>query len=476
MDRKYSLLAVLGAVIISALLFGCRSAEKQILGKWEDVDKQNAAMEFFPDGKAKVYTTSWLTGPQTILVTYQIKANKLTITNEENVQEFEFSVNDHELKLKVAGEESLLMRSGSKEIAQYRENKLKEKQANLHNNLKLSPAEAKKKLQEMGLDPTEEELSRAAQFCQEDDVPKVDLLLTAGVNSSGVLMEAYANPDCMSSLLAKGADVNQKFQYGETVLMKTSGFGAFGSGDTRSVNVAKMLIDKGADVNAQSDDGTTALIEAARVGNVEIMKMLLSKGARVDAAKDDGTTALIEAAINDEPEAIQLLIAAGANKELKTRNGSTALIAAYDKYKLGAALALIEGGADPNTGSQYGDTPLMYAASRNDVKGVQALLKRKGINVNARSKNGETAVFNSLESVEIMKLLLNSGADPNIPDESGETPLMRASEYGRTDAVQALLEKGANPNARSRWGKDALSLARNGGHTRIAQLIESAGR
>jgi ankyrin repeat protein len=82
------------------------------------------------------------------------------------------------------------------------------------------------------------------------------------------------------------------------------------------------------------------------------------------------------------------------------------------------------------------------------------------------AKKGDTAKVNAL---------LNKGADVNAKDKDGKTALMAASEKGHTEIVKTLIDNGANVNAKSKIGSTALMLASLGGHTEIVQLLKKAG-
>jgi ankyrin repeat protein len=96
---------------------------------------------------------------------------------------------------------------------------------------------------------------------------------------------------------------------------------------------------------------------------------------------------------------------------------------------------------------------LHIAAYEGDVERVKKLLE-KGANPNIQDEVGRTPLRNAAFKghVDVVKLLLEHGADPNIQNEYGDTPLHMAVYWGRVDVVKLLLEYGADPTVRTRTG------------------------
>jgi ankyrin repeat protein len=71
-----------------------------------------------------------------------------------------------------------------------------------------------------------------------------------------------------------------------------------------------------------------------------------------------------------------------------------------------------------------------------------------------------------------VKLLLEHGANPNIQDENGDTPLHWTAQWGRLDVVKLLLVYGADPTVKDKDGKTPLDLARAEGRREVVSVIE----
>ena len=130
---------------------------------------------------------------------------------------------------------------------------------------------------------------------------------------------------------------------------------------------------------------------------------------------------------------------------------------------------LIDAGSDPNFAHpQYGNTPLSRACFMNRVEVVKRLLQRGAdpnlrityrSPVDGRVEKGVVALMFS-RSLEAVTALLEAGADPNVHDEEGTTPLMRAVLATPPAAVEALLAAGADAQARNRGGDTAADLVK----------------
>ena len=134
--------------------------------------------------------------------------------------------------------------------------------------------------------------------------------------------------------------------------------------------------------------------------------------------------------------------------------GSTLLLAAIASGQLASVEALLQGGADPNRPGPRGDTAVHAAAFSGKPELLRLVLEHGG-DVDARNpQTGTTPLVQALLSprADQYRVLLDAGADPDIADRNGDTPLHVAARTNNGGAILALLGKGASPLAKNSGG------------------------
>ncbi len=250
-------------------------------------------------------------------------------------------------------------------------------------------------------------------------------------------------------LLREGANAKATNRYGVTPLSLAAEVG-----DPALIDV---LLAAGADARASLSSGQTMLMIAARTGNAAVIRALVAHGAVVNARENVlGETALIWAAAENHGEAIAALAQAGADVNLRSIEPKFPR-RDYGDGKSGRFTVLPRGGW----------TPLMYAARQNAKDAIRALVAARA-DVNAADPDGTTALTLAIINAhyDTAALLLDLGADPNLADARGMTPLYAAVDMHTLDEtpgrpapaqvdaldslamMERLLARGANPNAR----------------------------
>lgn len=317
-----------------------------------------------------------------------------------------------------------------------------------------------------------------------DRLDLVTLLLSAGANAKAAtrygvapltLAATNGSAAVIERLLKAGASANTASPDGETVLMTAA--------RTGRPEAVRALLAAGADVNAREKwQGETAVMWAAAHDHGDVVRLLAARGAdlnatsivpqfpkaRVDLATmvttnlpKGGMTAAMYAARQGAEAGVRALADVGANLDATDPDGTTALNIAIINAHYETAVALVEKGANPNIGDAAGMTPL-YAA-------VDMLHQEPLVNRPLAKPSG---LFTPLDAI---RALLDHKADPNLPlktpllmrqhnggDPSlgdGATPLMRAAKVSNTELIRLLIERGADPNRRLRNQTTALMIA-----------------
>jgi ankyrin repeat protein len=191
-----------------------------------------------------------------------------------------------------------------------------------------------------------------------------------------------------------------------------------------------------------------SLRAAAHSGNVDLMEFLISKGADVNGISDnpnDRDTVLIGAASRCKKEAVEETLRYHPLVNAQDFNGDSALSRFLGSCAPGSA----------------------------DVEGIFELLIAAGANVNLKNDQGQTPIFSACFNESAVGLLAQAGADLNAKDKSGRNALMHcvAPEFAK-----AMIAAGADLNARDREGHTAAEAARDMGNTGLADVLEAAMR
>jgi ankyrin len=334
---------------------------------------------------------------------------------------------------------------------------------------------------------------------------KPNLALLAG--ETPLMVAARSGyPEVAGQLLAKGANVNAKGARSQTALMWAVA--------EKHPEVVKVLLEHGADIRARSDvwsemmavpphgylgynrqiphGGETALMFAARVGDLASAKLLVAAGANVNDADAWGVSALVLAGHSGYREFSEFLLGKGADPNAAAA-GFTALHEAIMRRDEEIAGALLDHGADPNAPLKtwtptrrsstdfhfepalVGATPFWLAA-RFSEPGIMRLLVKHGADPLAVHHTDEVVARGGFKhktetTTAIMAALGMGGGTPWVQ------PARSAREKLTLEAITVAVELGVNVNAADTDGRTALDAANALGYRSVGSyLMENGAR
>lgn len=247
--------------------------------------------------------------------------------------------------------------------------------------------------------------------------------------------------DKAASLIKAGADVNASNRYGSNAMQLAA--------EVANVPMLEMLLKAGADVESANPEGQTALMLVARTGNVDAAKLLVKHGANVNAMERWGDqTAIMWASARRHPEMVDYLASKGADVDARSKWRD------YKRHLTAEARAknLDSGGL----------TPLLYAARENCAGCVEALIKHH-VDINKPDPDRVSPLLMAVLNTnwDVAKELIDAGADVNLWDKYGQSPLYAVASRRQDDDVRSidqqnkatgddimksLIAKGANVN------------------------------
>ena len=336
-----------------------------------------------------------------------------------------------------------------------------------------------------------------------DDAKLAELLLDAGADSDAVnrngstplaLACANASPTVVARLLDAGANPGLA-PTGEPPILTCA--------RTGSVAAVRALLAHGADIDAvDAWRGQTPLMWAAAENHVPVMRLLLEGGAAVDAPSTGGFTALMFAVRQDARDAVRLLIEAGAEVNVRMPDRATQvagrppatgslLSMAVTVGHYTAAAMLLDAGADPNARDGRGNG-ILHDLVR--ARAPQRRVANQFVDATGRDRS-------QLDGLELMRMLLQRGADPNARTEpvpivherwtdkeifsagrplmdnrvnlGGATPYVVAAQAADVEAMRVLAAHGADQRLATYVNNTAVMLAAGVGHVEGSRRFRS---
>lgn len=196
-------------------------------------------------------------------------------------------------------------------------------------------------------------------------------------------------------------------------------------------------------------DNDLALITAAGKGDLEAVARAMRAGGRITARDGTGRTALLAAAYGNHAPVALLLMAAGSDVNARDSQENSAFLLAGAEGYLDILKLTLRSGADVKSTNRYGGTALIPAAHHGHVEAVRELLKTP-VPIDHVNKLGWTALLEAIilgdggaRHTEIVRLLVAAGANVNLADRDGVTPLAHARKRGFAAIARVLETAGA---------------------------------
>lgn len=329
--------------------------------------------------------------------------------------------------------------------------------------------------------------SMLLEACEKGDLAaaKTALAKKANPNATGSMAETplmiaarHSNFSLISLLLNAGANPVMQDDLGHTAA-DVMGIDAIGTSDVDSTvlimagdKVQKRLTEAAAEAKKTAEDLVTAITENKTSTAIE----LINKGAYldfIDKRSELHPTPLTTAVSQKNLEILKLLLSKGVRVDRSDAKDRTPLLLAILNKDNESAGLLLKSKADVNEHDQDGFTPIIAAAAMGNVEMVKLLLQNKaGVNYTTNT-TGDSALHWAISGKhpEIVPLLLKAGANPNLQDLKGGTPLVFAAGVGDLESAILLLKSGANPNLKTKSGGTALDYAKKGNRTEIIKIL-----
>jgi len=293
---------------------------------------------------------------------------------------------------------------------------------------------------------------------------------------------------------AKAKEYEKGREVGRTALHFAAGENA--------VDCARVLIESGAEIDAQDEDGLTPLHLAARAKALECVKILIQGGANANAIDKGGKTPLHLAAKNGDVSVIKALIAGSANVNIKSKEGG--MFPLHNAISSGVSEAvkvLLDNGAKMDELNGFNDSPLKQAIE-DGFPEITKILLGAGANPNEIDHLGYTVLHGAIQKMDLIgmtneekekakriqtenvKTLIDAGASIDKISSDGFTPLHQAISIGEVEIVKLLIDSGADLNVvegehkyRSMVTRNwtPLHLAASGNDPQIVKYLLIAG-
>lgn len=292
--------------------------------------------------------------------------------------------------------------------------------------------------------------------CEVADQKTIDVLLRAGADPNILCSRSKDEFGEMGQLLVDTGSRRDQKPRGFTALHALCGTGKWSK--STSPKCAQLLIKAGADVHLQAPDGSTALHYACKQ-NINLVKPLLEAGADPAVETDSGTTPLHTDGRTDK-ELLPLLLGTGIVDINKAtgKDGKTPLLCRLESYRTESILAFLAYKPDVNATDVEGNGAFHMALENWNMKSdiINELISA-GADPNLKNRKGDTPLHTMRgDNAEFVSKLLNAGANLEARNHDGQTALFKHITAREPELFQTLIDLGARLDARDFKGQTLL--------------------
>lgn len=191
--------------------------------------------------------------------------------------------------------------------------------------------------------------------------------------------------------------------------------------------------------------------EAARNGDIKVLGLFMEANAYVNVRDELRRTPVYYAAENGKDKAVQFLLLYGADVNARDEYMKSPLMAAIEAKSYPTAKLLLDVNANVQISDDDGKTPLHYAVLYKQTETAQAITN-KFCDVDSPDNDGNTPLFYAFNKIPLLRVLLRAGADINGANVDGKTVLHQAVITNNLQSAKFLIENGANVNIKDQKG------------------------
>jgi ankyrin repeat protein len=208
-----------------------------------------------------------------------------------------------------------------------------------------------------------------------------------------------------------------------------------------NLQAAQYILEYNAEINSKDNSNRKSIDIAIQYGNLEVVKLLIDHpDTNINCVDRFWNCSLLHTAtMSKQWDIYEMLINKGIDVNIQDSGGNTALHYAYRGYDQNAInYTLVNSNYDPTIKNSEGITLLHIAAKQNFTGSVDYILNKEGIDINVQSNNGNTPLhYAALHySEDVVKILLERGADPYIENIKSNYPI----DLAKKESIKSIIQ------------------------------------